>query len=76
MIVYKAWIDSDIIGEWHDRQSASKGILEYLEQNPESANVIHFGAFKTTTTTGTQPLFSFMGAENIKSNLDVEDEWA
>jgi hypothetical protein len=69
MVKYKAWIHNDMIGEWSDPDSARRCILEYIEQNPEEASHLNFGAFKRTSK-GLKVLYALQGIEQIKEHFD------
>lgn len=74
MITYRAWIDSDVIGQWSSVEAAHKAVLEYIEQNPEDCSVLHFGAFKSSRATGQQSLYHFFGKEQIQEHIGIDVE--
>jgi Zn-dependent oligopeptidase len=67
---YQLWIDSDTLGVWNDPDEARRCILEYIESNPEEANLLHFTAYKSTSN-GLKVLYALSGADEIREHFDA-----
>lgn len=80
-LIYKLWTSDGIINEWQDKTIALEETREYLDNNPEDINFLHFGALRLgSKNRAAAPVFSVHGSElmdylNDSENEGSTDEW-